>query len=115
MNECFQKLIPNLSEPTCIVMDNARYHSFRINKPPTSGDSKHIIAEWLCSNNISFPQKATKAKLVEILRRHKPESIYEIDTILSTHGHKVIRLPPYHCDMNPIEMIWGILKSKVAT
>lgn len=110
-----QKLIPNLSEPTCVIMDNARYHSFQINKAPTSNDRKHIIAEWLRLNNISFPQNASKDKLVTILRRHKPEPVYEIDTILSNHGHKVIRLPPYHCDLNPIEMIWGIVKAKVAT
>lgn len=27
------------------------------------------------------------------------------------YGHKVLRLPPYHCMFNPIEHIWGIAKS----
>lgn len=27
------------------------------------------------------------------------------------HGHEVLRLPPYHCIFNPIEMIWGITKT----
>jgi hypothetical protein len=26
----------------------------------------------------------------------------------------VIRLPPYHPDLNPIERIWGIVKSRIA-
>lgn len=26
------------------------------------------------------------------------------------HGHRVLRLPPYHCIFNPIEKIWGIAK-----
>lgn len=30
-----EKLIPNLTEPSVIVMDNASYHVTQINKPPT--------------------------------------------------------------------------------
>lgn len=29
-------------------------------------------------------------------------------------GHEVVRLPPYHCQYNPIELIWAHVKSKVA-
>ena len=28
-------------------------------------------------------------------------------------GHEVLRLPPYHCKLNPIELIWGDLKGFV--
>ena len=34
--------------------------------------------------------------------------------MLEEHGHRVLRLPPYHCDLNPIELIWGDLKGRVA-
>lgn len=27
----------------------------------------------------------------------------------------VVRLPTYHCDLNPIELIWGIAKHKIAS
>lgn len=27
------------------------------------------------------------------------------------YGHEVLRLPPYHCIFNPIELIWGIVKN----
>jgi len=30
-------------------------------------------------------------------------------------GHEVVRLPPYHCQYNPIEMIWAQVKGQVAT
>jgi len=30
-------------------------------------------------------------------------------------GHEVIRLPPYHCQYNPIELIWAQVKGEVAT
>ena len=28
------------------------------------------------------------------------------------YGHETVRLPPYHCQLNPIELIWGIEKKK---
>ena len=49
-----------------------------------------------------------------LVKQHKPEPVFEIDEILGNHGHVVARLPPYHCDLNPIEMIWGIAKKNVA-
>jgi hypothetical protein len=32
---------------------------------------------------------------------------------LKRKGHEVLRLPPYHCELNPIELIWGDLKGFV--
>uniref|UniRef100_A0A2S2Q7H4 Tc1-like transposase DDE domain-containing protein n=1 Tax=Sipha flava TaxID=143950 RepID=A0A2S2Q7H4_9HEMI len=39
---------------------------------------------------------------------------YELDEIACSMGHEVIRLPPYHCQYNPIELIWAQVKSEVA-
>ena len=44
-----------------------------------------------------------------------PRKIY--DTVSKTTreaGHTVLRLPPYHCDLNSIELIWWQLKRYVA-
>ena len=30
-----------------------------------------------------------------------------VDNIAKKYGHEVIRLPPYHCDLNAIELIWA--------
>lgn len=30
-------------------------------------------------------------------------------------GHEVLCLPPYHCQYNPIELIWAQVKSEVAS
>ncbi len=30
------------------------------------------------------------------------------------YGHQPLRLPPYHCQFNPIEPLWGIIKNDVA-
>ena len=34
--------------------------------------------------------------------------------MLHAYGHTVLRLPPYHCDISPIELIWSQTKGRVA-
>jgi hypothetical protein len=38
---------------------------------------------------------------------------YVVDEMLRAHGHSSIRLPPYHAELNPIELIWSQLKGYV--
>ena len=53
-----------------------------------------------------------KVELLELCKMKKPEPVYTIDQILKENGHEAIRLPPYHADLNSIEMIWSQLKGK---
>jgi hypothetical protein len=39
---------------------------------------------------------------------------FAVDCLLADHGHPVLRLPPYHPDLNPVEKIWGIVKTRIA-
>lgn len=39
---------------------------------------------------------------------------YVIDEMARDKGITVVRLPPYHCELNPIEMIWAQVKGHVA-
>lgn len=38
-----------------------------------------------------------------------------MDELLEAHGHSVLRLPPYHPELNPIEKIWATVKNWVGT
>jgi transposase len=42
------------------------------------------------------------------------EKRYELDEIAVERGHQIIRLPPYHCQYSPIELIWAKVKGEVA-
>ena len=37
-----------------------------------------------------------------------------VDEIAVRAGHTVIRLPPYHCELNPTELAWAAKKNFVA-
>ena len=65
------------------------------------------------AKNIQFTDTILKAELLELCKLHKPAPVYRVDLVLKSAGHTAIRLPPYHADLNPIEMIWANLKSYV--
>ena len=96
-------------------MDNASYHSIRVEgtKPPTSNSRKGEMTECLTKLEVQFDSKSTKPKLYEIIKSKKIDSVYKVDEFLKKKGHEVLRLPPYHCDLNPIELILGDLKGFV--
>ena len=57
----------------------------------------------------------TKAELYNLIKMYKPQcETFAIDCLLADHGHTVIRLPSYHSDLNPIEKIWGSMKTRIA-
>jgi transposase len=94
-------------------MDNDPYHSVLAERPPTSSSKKSQLNDWLQNKNILFDPKLTKKQLWDMIkpRLGSDEKKYVIDTLLNKHGHDVLRLPPYQCQYNPIEMAWGVTKS----
>ena len=111
-----KQLIPALPGKSLVVMDNAPYHSMRAeeNKCPTSNSRKADMQEWLLKNGIEFRTDMKKPELYEIIKQNKPPPEYKIDNIIKAAGHEVLRLPPYHCNFNPIELIWANLKNHIA-
>ena len=37
-----------------------------------------------------------------------------METVAKEYGHEILRLPPYHCELNPIELTWAAEKNYVA-
>jgi len=113
--EWFVKMLNHLEEPSIIVMDNASYHSTLTVNYPKSNAKKSDIQHWLSDKNIDFSPLETVSELRERVKAATPkEKEYELDGIALQMGHSVVRLPPYHCQYNPIELIWAQIKNKVA-
>ncbi|XP_072390265.1 uncharacterized protein [Diabrotica undecimpunctata] len=51
-----------------------------------------------------------KFELMAIVKKHLPEKIFKLDRLALQYGHRVLRLPPYHCQFNPIENVWSDCK-----
>lgn len=98
-----------------MVVDNASYHNKQANKCPNSNSTKAEMQSWLFENNIEFSPLMLKVELYNLIKRHKPANVkYVIDDVLKFHGHDVLRLPPYHPELNTIELIWAEVKNWVA-
>ena len=66
-------------------------------------------------SEVGISSDMTKAELYDLIKMHKPQyETFATDCLLAEHGHTVIRLPPYHPDLNPTEKIWGIVKARIA-
>ncbi|CAH2001242.1 unnamed protein product [Acanthoscelides obtectus] len=110
----FSKILPNLEENAVIVLDNA-YHSRRMEKVPTTASRKVDVQNWLRSKNINFEEAMLKVQLLRIVKDHKAEyQKYAIDEMAASQNKTVLRLPPYHCELNPIELIWAEVKNYIA-
>ncbi len=110
-----EKLLPNIPENSIIVMDNASYHNILSpHSAPTPTCSKKKIRDWLEKNHVACREDCLKAEMVEILKKIVPAPNYVIDEIAYEHGHEVLRTPPYHPELQPIETCWGVVKNDMA-
>lgn len=56
-----------------------------------------------------------KGQLLKLAKKCRSQNKkYVIDAIDAEAGHRVVRLPPYHCQYNAVELIWTQVKSYVA-
>ncbi len=107
-----EKLIPNIPDNALIIMDNASYHNtLSACSPPTPNCNKDRIWNWLIENQIPCEKNSLKAELVTVLKKIAPLPVYEVDEIANKQGHEILRTPPYHRELQPIELCWGIVKN----
>ncbi|KAF2888302.1 hypothetical protein ILUMI_17871, partial [Ignelater luminosus] len=111
----FSNILPRLEENSVIVLDNAPYHSRKMEKIPTSGWKKSDIQDWLRSKQIKFDDCLLKVEPLAIVNEHKKNyNKYIFDEMAKSQNKIVLRLLPYHCELNPIELIWADMKNYVA-
>jgi transposase len=109
------QLLPNIPDSSIIIMDNAAYHNALSSRsPPTAACGKNRIRTWLQENNVTLQEDCLKVEMVEILNELRPQPIYAIDELAAKHGHTILRTPPYHPELQPIETCWAIAKNHVA-
>ncbi|CAG2191755.1 unnamed protein product [Mytilus edulis] len=66
-------------------------------------------------HEIQFDNKLLRPQLLALAKANNQTPKYVIDNIARERGHDILRLPPYHPDLNPIELIWNQVKQSVAS
>ncbi|KAJ8912219.1 hypothetical protein NQ315_009043 [Exocentrus adspersus] len=111
----FESMLKKLPQNSVIVMDNAYYHSRRTEKIPSTGTRKKDIQEWLQSKNIGYNEDMVRTELLNLVKIHKEKfNSYVTDEMAQNDNKIVLRLPPYHCELNPVELIWAQIKNEMA-
>jgi transposase len=110
-----QQLLPNLKQPSLILMDNAKYHkTYPSSVPKVSQIRKAAIQEYLESKGVAYGAKDTVAILRDIARK-TIETMERRECVLlaEEQGHTVMFTPSYHSDIQPIELLWAKVKGQV--
>ncbi|XP_022161573.1 uncharacterized protein LOC111027488 [Myzus persicae] len=104
-------VLPRLKDNCVIVMDNAPYHSVKKEKCPTTQWRKSDIIDWLTSKGEVIDNSMIIPELLKVVKQLKPlYSTYVIDEM--EQNKVVLRLPPYHCELNPIELAYHTTKAE---
>ncbi|GMF68064.1 unnamed protein product [Phytophthora fragariaefolia] len=104
----FLRLCINLQAyGSCVIhMDGTRYHKRQQNPAPTRRTLKADIQKWLLDRVIP--------PLLALVKEHKPKPVYVAQRIAANHGHYLLYTPPYHPELQPIELVWGLVKNRIA-
>jgi transposase len=55
-----------------------------------------------------------KKHLMETVNGVRPKyDKYKIDEMAKEIGHTVLRKPPYHCELHPLELVWAQIKHHI--
>lgn len=91
------------------------YHSRKKERIPATHWNIPKIKEWLQSKHIPFEDGMLKKELLCIVEQHKSAyNSYVIDEMAKSANKTVLRIPPYHCELNAIELVWAQIKGYVA-
>ena len=117
--ESYEKYFENirklLKPNSAIIIDNTSYHSRNAEDFPVSKWRNAQFQSWLTENKIPFKPDAPRSELWMLRKKYRTDKTSKvIGNIAIKYGHEVIRLPPYHCDLNVIELIWADEKNYVA-
>ncbi|KAF4028774.1 putative DDE superfamily endonuclease domain-containing protein [Phytophthora infestans] len=61
-----------------------------------------------------FSPTATIPILLDLVELFRPPKRYQVTEIAAQYDHLVFFTPPYHPTLQPIELIWGIVKGRIA-
>ena len=106
------------SNRVVLVLDNAPYHSKRLDRIPTSVDKKDAMVAFLKQQKIAIDFTWSKKLLLQSVRHHtagreEEYQTYVDDKIAHDRKVKILWLSSFHCQFWAIELFWGWLENEV--
>ncbi|OWZ07710.1 hypothetical protein PHMEG_00019867 [Phytophthora megakarya] len=114
-------------------MDGASYHKRLTNPTPSESWLKADIRQWLADRGsvlyysqpkcifnvflyleIHYEEKDVISQLLVRVQPHRPTPMYAEQVIATKHDHLVFFTPPYHPELQPIELMWELMKNHIA-
>ena len=116
--ECFldwwqHQLLPNLPPRCVIVVDQASYHLVAQEQIMPSTMRKAELQQWLSSHAVAWEAHWLRPRLKQELEKHIDKTPL-ITKLAAKHDHQVLILPVHHPELNPIELVWAIVKNECA-
>jgi transposase len=108
------QLLPNLHQPSIIIMDNASYHMLRAAGTPSVNKMKQVeMQAWLREKgeevDDAWLAPQLKVKCSAYIKEKVP---YEVTRLAEEQGHRVLFTPPCMSELQPIEITWGFVKGR---
>jgi len=110
-----EQLLPNIPSKSLIILDNARYHNvYSDNFFPSMSSTKEQLRQWLSRNVYPCREDMLKSELMELCTRFAPIPAFKLDILAAKHEMSILRTPPYHPELQPIENCWAVVKNYMA-
>ncbi|KAG9402776.1 hypothetical protein AC1031_006325 [Aphanomyces cochlioides] len=95
-------------------MDNAKYHRKKPCGTPNGSMKKTDMIDACTSYGLAVYPRSSKAVVWNTIKSYLDLNVKpEIETMAIHRNHSVAWTPPYHSDMQPIELVWSDVKGKV--
>ena len=109
------QLLPNIAPESIVILDNARYHNvLEDDVIQNKSSKKEQLCHWLIRNGYPCRDDMLKSELLELCTRLAPTVEYKLDQLAAEHGISILRTPPYHPELQPIETCWAVVKNHMA-
>ena len=110
-----EHLLPSLNDSSVIIMDRAAYHTpladtqFNIKKA-----RKSELIEFLICRGVNIIPHSSSKSLRILAEKITPEGKSYLEVEAEREGHKLLYTPPYHPELNPIELAWSMVKRPIS-
>ena len=87
-----------------VLFTSATYHTAKTDDCPNGNWKVQDLKDWLKKENISYDEiNDKKDDLWQKAKSYLMENPrYKVEGIAAKYGHIILRLPPYHPELNPI-------------